>query len=143
MSLKIDEVIAVLSDSGVPSDKVAIVRKELEQIETEKKEERADNKTPKAKSEYVIVLSDPDGKVKGDFVGWVVQIEEGQSPAAVLDKIKTAAATQNSSVKKFIKNPLKTFADAFENVRRKFTKTEKVHVKTKTPVLVVVTDGKL
>lgn len=143
--LKLDDVIAALNDTGVPSDKVAQVRKELEKIEQEKKDERDSTKGTRAKSEFVVILFDKDGKipVKTDFTAAVVQIEEGQAPAAALDKVKIVARAQNTTVKKFIKNPIKTVADAFANIKPKFAKQEKIKVKTKEPVLVIVSDNTL
>ena len=38
---------------------------------------------PPVKKQYLILLSDPEGRMpKGDFTGWVLQIPESESPAS-------------------------------------------------------------
>lgn len=149
MAFKLDEVIAVLNESGVPPDKVNIVRTELEELEKEKKEERAENKEPKAKNQFVIVLNDSSNVLVGgkvtleNLTGWVLQLREGDDPVTAIDRVKRAAKQQNTKIKKFVKAPLKSFGDAVQNLRRAFTKAEGVHVKTKEEVRVLLSDNSL
>lgn len=144
MSLPIDEIIAVLNDTGITPDKVKAVRVELEKLEEEKKADRQTSATPKSKNQFVIVLSDPENKItQKDLTGWVLQIPEGDDVNTTLDRIRTASIKQNTTMKKFIKKPLKSVGDAFQNLKRKFTKVEKVLVKTPNAVSVIVTDNTL
>ena len=47
-----------------------------------------DIKPPAAKKQFVVLLSDPAGKLsKADLVGWVVQIPEDASPHSTTDRI--------------------------------------------------------
>jgi hypothetical protein len=47
-----------------------------------------EEKPPAVKKQFVILVSDPDGKLpKHDFVGWVLQIPDTESVATTLDRI--------------------------------------------------------
>ncbi|MEO6876078.1 MAG: hypothetical protein ABI222_14770, partial [Opitutaceae bacterium] len=51
-----------------------------------------EEKPPAVKKQYVIVVSDPEGKLpKVDFTGWVLQIPENDSPATTPDRVFKAA----------------------------------------------------
>lgn len=98
-------------------------------------------KPPAIKKQFVIVVSDPDGLLpKNDFVGWVVQIPESESPATTLDRIFRNSYDYNTT-KKGRLLPVKTVGEAIEAVPAKFLKEADVWVKTKTPVLVVKSDN--
>jgi len=100
-------------------------------------------KPPAVKKEFVILLSDPRGHLKGqDVSGWVLQIPEGENAGLALDKLTTAAYEHNASPKgrKF---PVETIGEACESVSPKILAEQNVWVKTKIPVLVLRTDNKL
>lgn len=101
-----------------------------------------DEKTPAIKKQYCIVLSDPDARMpfRYDFTGWVVEIPDNESPATVLERIHRAAYKYNAS-KKGRLLPAKTVGEAIECVPAKIFKGADVWVKTKTPVLVSVTNN--
>lgn len=145
MSLKVDEVISELRDIGLPADKVKEAQTALEKLEAQKKEERADNKEPKKKNQFVIILNNSEKKIPAGtpLTGWVAQIPEGEDAQTTLDRVKRATVKQNTKIKKFIKHPLKTLGEALQYVRRAFTKEEDVHVKTKEEVTVLLTDNTL
>jgi hypothetical protein len=118
----------------------AVVREINEVIEEEKNSRVA---VPKQKNEFLIVLSDPQNELQGkDFTGWVVQMKQGDDAGLVLDKIKAAAHDTNAA-KKRKKNMITTLADAFYGIKRAFLKPKNVLIKTKEPVRVLITDGKL
>lgn len=99
--------------------------------------------TPPVKKQFVILASDPDGRLpKGDFVGWVLQIPESESPATTLERIHKGAYDYNAS-KKGRLYPARTVGDAIENVPGKFFREAELWVKTKEPVLVVRTDNEI
>lgn len=98
---------------------------------------------PPVKKQFVIVVSDPEGKLpQDDFVGWVVQIPEDDSPATTLERIHRAAYDYNAT-KKGRLLPVQTVGDAVENIPVKITKESGLWVKTKTPVLLVHTDNEI
>jgi hypothetical protein len=102
-----------------------------------------EEKEPKVKKQYLILISDPYGELKKkDYVGWVVQIPEGDNFYAVQERIITAAYAFNQS-KKGRRAPIKTIAEACENVGQKYFKEQKVWIKTKEPVLVLTTDNQV
>ena len=98
-----------------------------------------DEKPPAVKKQFVILVSDPDGKMpKTDLVGWVLQIPETESVVTTPDRIFRSAYDFNTT-KKGQLLPVKTVGEAIENVPGKFFKEADVWVKTKTPVLVLKT----
>jgi hypothetical protein len=102
-----------------------------------------DEKPPAVKKQFVILLSDPEGRMpKNDFVGWVLQMPDNESPATIQDRIFRGSYDFNTT-KKGQLLPVKTVGEAIENVPAKFFKEVDVWVKTKTPVLVLKTDNEI
>jgi hypothetical protein len=102
-----------------------------------------DEKPPAVKKQFVILVSDPEGRLpKNDFVGWVLQIPENESPATTRDRVFRSSYDFNTT-KKGQLMPVKTVGEAIENVPGKFFKEAEVWVKTKTPVLVIKTDNQI
>lgn len=102
-----------------------------------------DEKPPSVKKQFVILVSDPDGRMpKTDFVGWVLQMPENESPATIQDRIFRSSYDFNTT-KKGQLMPVKTVGESIENVPAKFFKEADVWVKTKTPVLVLKTDNEI
>jgi hypothetical protein len=105
--------------------------------------EANEEKPPALKKQYVIVVSDPDGRFpKHDFAGWVLQIPEDDSPVTTMERVYRASYEFNDS-KKGRLLPVKTVGDAIENVPAKHFKEADVWVRTKTPVLVVTSDNEI
>ncbi len=102
-----------------------------------------EEKPPAVKKQFVILVSDPEGRLpKNDFVGWVLQIPESESPATTRDRLFRSSYDFNMT-KKGQMMPVKTVGEAIENVPGKFFKEADVWVKTKTPVLVIKTDNEI
>lgn len=102
-----------------------------------------DEKPPAVKKQWVILVSDPEGKMpKTDLVGWVLQIPESESVATTQDRLNRAAYDFNTT-KKGRLMPVKQHGEAIENVPAKFFKEVDVWVKTKTPVLVLTTNNEI
>lgn len=100
-----------------------------------------EEKPPAVKKQFVILVSDPEGRFpKDDFAGWVLQIPEEESPVTTEERIFRAVYEYNAS-KKGRLLPAKTVGEALENVPAKHFKETEVWVKTKTPVLVLSTDN--
>jgi len=102
-----------------------------------------DIKPPAPKKQFVIVISDMEGKLpKKDLTGWVVQIPEDASPFSTTDRIFKGAYDFNAS-KKGRLLPVKSVGEALESASAKYFKESELWVKTKLPVAVVVTDNVL
>jgi hypothetical protein len=102
-----------------------------------------EDKPPPIKKQFVILVSDPEGKMpKDDLVGWVLQIPEDDSPATTAERVYRAAYEFNAS-KKGRLMPATTVGDTIENVPAKHFKEANAWVKTKTPVLLVRTDNEI
>ena len=122
----------------------ALLRKVVEEMNLAVQPDPGDDeKPPVVKKQFVIVVSDPSGKMpKTDLVGWVLQIPENESPATTPDRVFRSAYDFNTT-KKGQLLPVKTVGEAIENVPAKFFKEADVWVKTKTPVLVLKTDNEI
>jgi hypothetical protein len=100
-----------------------------------------DIKPPAPKKQFVILLSDMEGKLpKKDLTGWVVQIPENASPFSTTDRIFKASYDFNAS-KKGRMLPVKSVGESLESASAKYFKDSELWVKTKMPVAVVVTDN--
>lgn len=122
----------------------ALLRRVIEEMNLAVEPDAGDGEKPPAvKKQFVILVSDPEGRMpKTDFVGWVLQIPESESPATTQDRIFRSAYDFNTT-KKGRLLPVKTVGEAIENVPAKFFKEAEVWVKTKTPVLVLKTDNEI
>lgn len=126
-------------DSQKRSQIMNRIKSESEAIKSDKEKE------PTVKKQFVIVVNDPYGKIAEtgmDFSGWVVQIPEDDAPQTVIAKINQAASDFNCTPKGR-KMPLKTVAEFFEFGSPKINKESKLWAKTKEPVLVCLTNGKI
>jgi hypothetical protein len=122
----------------------SMVREVIEEMnELTQPDPNAEIKPPAAKKQFVILLSDPEGKLpKFDLVGWVLQIPEDASPHSTAERIFKGAYDFNAS-KGGRLLPVKTVGEALESVKTKFFKEAELSVKTKLPVAILVTDNVL
>lgn len=122
----------------------ALLRRVIEEMNLAVQPDPGDEEKPPAvKKQFVILLSDPDGRMpKNDFVGWVLQIPENESAATTQDRLFRSAYDYNTT-KKGRLHPVRTVGEAVENVPAKHFKEAELWVKTKTPVLLVRTDNEI
>ena len=120
------------------------VSKIIEDLHSVLAAEDKEPKAPSVKKQFVIVLSDPNEKLKdaGDIAGWVVQIPEDDSPALVEERLWKSAYAFNQSPKGR-RLPVQTIGECCEVVSTRFTKEESIWIKTKEPVLAVRTNNKI
>lgn len=120
-----------------------LLRQIVEEMNVLTQADQEDEKPKAVKKQFVILISDPDGKLpKNDFVGWVLQIPEDESPATTEERIFRGAYDYNAS-KKGKLYPAKTVGEAIENVPAKHFKEADLWVKNKTPVLMLRTDNEI
>lgn len=141
MKIDLEDVEAILLEKKVEPVKVQEIIKDLTQAAKEEKEDRKKELGPKQKWEHVVILNDPEGKIKEDFTAWVVQQRDGQDVGLVLSKLSDAAKSQNDSAKRK-KTLIKSFVELFEGLKSKFAKEKGLRIKTKEPVRVLVVSGK-
>ena len=122
----------------------SLLREIVEEMnEASQPEADEDIKPPAMKKQFVVLLSDPNGKLsKQDLVGWVVQIPEDASPHSTTERIFKGSYDFNAS-KKGRLLPVKSVGEALESVATKYFKEAELWVKTKLPVAVMVTDNVL
>ncbi|OHE74296.1 MAG: hypothetical protein A2007_04355 [Verrucomicrobia bacterium GWC2_42_7] len=98
---------------------------------------------PPIKKQFVILVSDPNNELDGkDFVGWVVQIPENESPMRTEEKIFRSAYEHNLS-RKGRRYPVKTIAEACEAIPTRIFKDQNIWVKNKEAVFVVRTSNEI
>lgn len=122
----------------------ATLRRVIEEMNLAVQPEPGDEeKGPAVKKQFVVLLSDPEGRMpKNDFVAWVLQIPENESPATTQDRVFRTAYDFNTT-KKGRLLPAKTVGEAIEHIPAKCFKEADLWVKTKTPVLVLKTDNNI
>lgn len=136
----INKVAEVMKAEAIEPAKLRAV---IEKLGLEAQPEGGDESTPPAKKQFVVLVSDPDGKLpKDDFVCWVLQIPESESVATTQERIFRGAYDFNAS-KKGRLHPVSTVGEAIENVGAKYFKEAEVWAKTKTPVLMLRTDNEI
>jgi hypothetical protein len=138
----IDLVRRVLQKNEVDGD---IISQVLDDLESELSGDDGDQAAlqPPIKKQFVILVSDPDGKFQNDlFTGWVLQIPEDRSPLEVNTQLIRAAQDFNRS-KRGSRDPAKTITDVCEIVPGKLLRAQSIWVKTKEPVLLVRTDNQI
>ena len=135
----IEKVLDLLSEATVAVDQA----KQAEEPEvTDGDVEGDESDEPKIKKQYGILVSDKDGMIQRDLVGWVFQMPENEDTREVTEHIKKAAYNYNAS-KKGRKYPVGSIGSAIEGCGNKFFKPYNVSIKTKEPVLVITTDNVL
>ena len=122
----------------------AVLRRVIEEMNLAVQPDPGDDEKPPAvKKQFVILVSDPDGKMpKTDLVGWVLQIPENESAATTQDRVFRSSYDFNTT-KKGRLMPVKTVGEAMETIPAKGFKEADVWVKTKTPVLVLRTNNEI
>ena len=139
--IEVNKVAEILKKNDISP---AVLRRVIEEMNLAVQPDPGDDdKPPPVKKQFVILVSDPDGKLpKHDFVGWVLQIPDNESVATTQDRLHRSSYDFNST-KKGQLMPVKTVGEAIENVPAKFFKEADVWVKTKTPVLILKTDNEI
>lgn len=142
MSLKIEDVIETLKRQKLDQKIIEKVTDELEQIEEENKAEKAPA-GPKQKKQFVIVVRGDESMKGKSLAGWVAQMNEGDDPSTLLSRMTKAAEAHNAAQKRK-KHIVTSVADAFQYIKRKFSKEQNYLVKTKEYVqVVIVTEDQL
>jgi hypothetical protein len=139
--IQVSQVAEILKKHKLDPALLREIVEEMNEVTTPAPDE--DIKPPSGKKQFVIVLSDMEGKLpKKDLTGWVVQIPENASPFSTTDRIFKGAYDFNAS-KRGRLLPVKSVGEALEGASAKYFKESELWVKTKLPVAVVVTDNVL
>jgi hypothetical protein len=139
--IEVSQVAEILKKHKIDPSLLREIVQEMNEVTAPAADE--DIKPPAPKKQFVMLLSDPQGKLpKQDLVGWVVQIPENASPHSTMERIFKGAYDFNAS-KKGRLLPVKSVGEALESASAKYFKEAELWVKTKTPVSVIVTDNVL
>jgi hypothetical protein len=138
MKVSTEQILSAGKVVKIPTAELEALINQLAALSSKEKE-----KTPAVKKQFVILVSDPQGFLRGhDFAGWVLQIPDEASPVTTEERIRQAAYDFNTT-KKGRLLPTQTIGEACENVPARTFKDHEIWVKTKTPVLVCVTNNEL
>lgn len=122
---------------------IRLVSAIMEDINNEITNGEDEEKIPLVKKQFVIMVSDPKGELEGkDLVGWVLQVPEDDSPMTTEERLVRSAYEFNITPKGR-RLPVKTIAEVCEHVSGRITKEQGVWIKTKEPVYVLRTGGKV
>jgi hypothetical protein len=88
------------------------------------------------------LVSEPEGGLPKDLVGWVVQILEEDDPRETAQRIAEVAAVFNDTPKGQ-RLPVDSFGDACQSLPTKLLKENNVWVKTREPVRVLAVKNSL
>ena len=128
----------LLKEHGVDVRVAATI---LNQIREAAAEEAVEREKPQ-KKEFVVLVSEPEGGLPKDLIGWVVQYPEDGDPRDVSDTIVEVASAFNSSPKgKRVQ--VTSFGDACQSLPSKLLKERDVWVKTREPVRVIAVKNSL
>jgi hypothetical protein len=128
----------LLKEHGVDVRVAATI---LNQIREAAAEEAVEREKPQ-KKEFVVLVSEPEGGLPKDLIGWVVQYPEDGDPRDVADTIAEVASAFNSSPKgKRVQ--VTSFGDACQSLPSKLLKEREVWVKTREPVRVIAVKNSL
>lgn len=122
----------VLKENGVD---VRLAASILNQIREVAAEEAVVREKP-AKKQHLVLVSEPEGGLPKDLVGWVVQILEDDDPRETSDRIAEVASVFNGTPKGQ-RLPVSSFGDACQSLPTKLLKENNVWVKTREPVRVL------
>ena len=120
-SVKIEDVEFNAQKVGIEKDKTEALVNDLRAM----LEEESADKEPKNPKEYLILVSDPNGVIKTDLVGWPIQIPEGEDAATVVERISKVAAQYNNT-KKGQKMPIQNLAETIEVAQPKLFKENEI-----------------
>ena len=111
--------------------------------ELDKSVESDEEKSPRKKKQFNIIVSDPEGKIPQgvELTGWVTQMDEDEPIESALNKIYTAVYDYNATSKS--KDKYATVGDACMNLKSKFFKNAGISIKTKEPIFVQVTNNQI
>jgi len=143
MSTKIEitDVINIIQSKPIEP---SLVRQIVEEMNRAMEPDEDEEVTPHLAKQFSIIISDPDGKLPDglELVGWVLQIPEEASVTSTTERIHKAAYEFNTTKKGRVM-PVKTMADAIENIPAKHFKEQNVWTKTRIPVLILRTNNEI
>lgn len=98
MNISVNKVAEILKKNHLEP---SILRRIIEEMNLAVQPDSLDEEKPPAtKKQFVILVSDPEGRFpKNDFVGWVLQIPDTESCATTEERVFRAAYEYNASKK--------------------------------------------
>ena len=129
-----DDTLALLQETlaahKVPAETIKKTLDDLRKARREEKESKPPTK--RAKTQVAILVSDPQGRLKGmELHGYAFQMEADAPPQAVYTRLLAAANHFNSTRKGRGKNGVKTLGEAVQGLRGKYLKQERADQKFK------------
>ncbi len=141
--ISIEDVQSALQAIKVDPKQQEAVLKYLNQVVQEIQEEKENNKEPKVKKEFGVLIIDELGEVKTDNISALVyQINVGDDHNEVPNKIR-AAVNEFNETEKGKKDPIKSISQAFCYIAPKYFKKYNLVKKTKELCFIIKSNNKL
>jgi len=139
--IDVNKAAEIIKRNEVEPEKIRAIVEEMNMLVQPENDEE---KPPAPKKQFVILVSDPEGRLPEsfDFAGWVLQIEESESVLTTQERINRAVYEFNTTRKGRLM-PARTVGEALENIPSKHFKEQNIWCKTKTPVLVLRTNNEI
>ena len=142
MKFTIEEIQEILVGRKLEMEKVNQISRDLAEMAKQKKEEAEEEKVPKERTEYTVVVLDEANVLPDGLTGFVVSHKADVDPATVVSRLCDAAKAHNL-VGRGRKTPLQSMVEVFSHVKRKFVKEKNIQIKTKTLVRLVKSNNKI
>lgn len=142
MKFTIEEIQEILVSHKLENEKVNKISHALAEMAKHKKEDAEEDKVPKERTEFTVVVVDEANALPDGLTGFVVSHKSDVDPASVVSRLSDAAKAHNL-VGRGRKNPLKSMIEVFGHVKRKFVKEKNIQIKTKTLVRIVKSNNKI
>jgi len=141
--INIEDIQEALKIANVTPDQQDKVIEHLQQVAAEEKKEKEENKLPRQKTEFGVILIDELGEIKTDNVSALIyQIPDDVEHDSVLERVQKSIQEHNQT-KKGIKTPVKSVTEAFNAVKPKTFKNHGLTRKTKEIVRCIKSNNKI
>ena len=137
MKYGLENIVEACKNAKIPSDNLDKIIQYLGEIAEEEKNE---DKAPRKKHIFNLLLGGQEGTEGFEGYGWLVKTEEGFDQAEIIPALRKAGAEFNET-KKGQKAPVTTIPQVIGNVPQKTLKDYGINVLTKDPCLAVNLKG--
>ena len=141
--LSLDDIQEAIKLANVTPDQQDKILQHLQQVAAEEKKEKEENKLPRQKKEFGVILIDELNEIKTDNISALVyEIPDNVEHDSVIERL-TKAIKEHNQTKKGLKTPVKSVSEAFNVIKPKIFKTQGLTRKTKEPVRCLKSNNKI
>ena len=143
IKLNIEDVQEAIKLANVTPDQQDKILQHLQQVAAEEKKEKEENKLPRQKKEFGVILLDELGEIPTTNISALVyEIPDNVEHDSVIERLAKAVGEHNQT-KKGMKTPVKSVSEAFAAIKPKLLKAQGLTRKTKEPVRCLKSNNKI